>query len=549
MDLETRKDFTIILGVQEREMATPVIKSLHPLQTHIIIGKDYPSFSKLVNDAILMCPTEIVIFCSHRVRPTPKDIKILLQRIDEGYGLATLYRLGCFGFKKELVRRIGFFDERYLRGGWEDNDFYLRLQEADIAYYEDESIEYHASASLWKHSDDSKPKESQLHYQKKWRQDPTLATMTRMLPEVENKDYKKQLGQNDKNVKFKSWSESHLLNFSSWQNDYIIVNEEKAIHGKTILIFGGTGSLGHKLVDLYSQNNTIVVFSRDENKHWQMSLKYPNLKFVIGDIRDKSRVSDVIMDVVPNYIIIASAMKHIDRCEYELNETLLTNCMGTLNVLDCIQKNYTQLSSLMCAVFVSTDKACSPVNTYGLSKAMAEKAIVEYAYKLQHKSNIRLVNIRYGNILNSRGSIIEILHNIGNSNNPNYKLTHPDMTRFIMTQEESVRLINYAILKANSGDTVIPKLMSMKIQDLIELFADKYSKQINISGLRPGEKLHEALINENEIFRTVQQPYYFIVKPPFNCEYKNQTFKYDSSVPLISKDQLKEYLVFKGFCC
>lgn len=542
MDLLNRNDFTIILGVRENNLGLPVAKSLHPLRTHILEGKDYPSFSKLVNDCITLSPTEIVIFCSHRVRPTPKDIERLLQRIDDGYGLVTLYRLGCFGFRKELIRRIGFFDERFAIGGWEDNDFFLRLQEADIAYFEDESIPYVAGDSLWKHPED-KPKKSKEHFNAKWHRDEKFMTMTRMLPEVTHYD----LGESDKSIVFKKWSDSHLLNFSQWQNMFTLVTKEQLLIDKHILVFGGTGSLGHKIVEMYGKNNKITVYSRDENKHWQMNNKYKQLDFIMGDIRDPQRVSNAILRTRPDIIIIASAVKHVDRCEYEVSETMQINLVGAMNVTECVSTNYRELPNLSHVVFVSTDKACSPINTYGLTKALAEKVMIEAAYKMKNLCSTKFINIRYGNVLNSRGSIIEVLNNIGNSITPDYKLTHPNMTRFIMTQEESVQLINYAILKGQSGDTVIPKLASMLIKDLVKIFAHKYSKNIQITGIRPGEKMHEALLNETEVTRVVEHANYFIVEPTYRATYKERTLQYDSSIPLVTKDSLATYLLSRGF--
>lgn len=363
-----RNDYTIVIGVKERELADDVVKSLHPLQTYILLGKDYPSFSKLVNDTIVLCPTEIMIFCSHRVRPTPNDIKTLLARIDQGYGLATLYRLGCFALKKELVRRIGAFDERYLLGGWEDNDIYLRLQEADIAYYEDESIGYIKGQSTWQHPP-NKPLVSRTHYENKWHINQSLRTITRKLEETTTYD----LGASNPSVQFKPWSESRLLSFSGWQNNYIFTTKQQEIVNKRILVFGGTGSLGHKIVDIYGNNNNITIFSRDENKHWHMGMKYSNLQFIIGDIRDAKRVTDAVLRTEPDIVIIASALKHVDKCEYEVGEALATNFTGALNVIDAITTHHKSLPTLSRVVFVSTDKACSPVNTYGLSKALAEK--------------------------------------------------------------------------------------------------------------------------------------------------------------------------------
>lgn len=545
MDLQNRNDYTIILGVRERELATPVIKSLHPLQTHIIIGKDYPSFSKLVNDCIVMCPTEIVIFCSHRVRPTPSDITRLLERIDAGHGLATLYRLGCFGFKKELIRRIGFFDERYLLGGWEDNDFFIRLKEADISYYEDESIDYKKGESLWKR-EDKEFLDSEIHYYNKWYKDVMHKTLQRLLPE----ETKYDIGEKDSTVQFKKWNESHLIYFTEWLDKFSFKTENKElVSKKRLLVFGGTGSLGYKVVEMLGSDNEIFVYSRDENKQWHMMLEHGHVNYIIGDVRDVKRVESSIIETNPDVIIIASALKHVDRCEFEVDETYSTNCLGVINVLDAVKKNLTQLS-LSHVVFISTDKACSPVNTYGLTKALAEKAVIEAAYKIEkmchlneNNQKVKLSVVRYGNVLNSRGSIIEVLNKKGNDKG-NFRITHPDMTRFIMTQEDAVNLINYAIQNGETGDIIIPKLRSMKIRDLIEIFSVKFNKkEIDIAGLRPGEKLHEALINETETHRVIETENYFIIKPLFNHTYnKAKVFKYDSSIPIIDLQSLTLYL-------
>ena len=236
-----------------------------------------------------------------------------------------------------------------------------------------------------------------------------------------------------------------------------------SISGKVILIIGGSGSLGNALIKKYINNNIIYVYSRDECKHWKMSMVYKSdrLKFIIGCIRDYNRVESSILSVKPSIIIIAAALKHIDRCEYSVNECYLTNFSGPNNVFTCVEKHQLALPTLGSVVFVSTDKACNPVNTYGICKALSEKACVEKSLVCP---NIKFVGVRYGNVLNSRGSIIPILHEKGR--NPHYKeftLTHRDMTRFIMTLEQSVDLIETAILQAENGDIVVSPLISMKL--------------------------------------------------------------------------------------
>ena len=166
------------------------------------------------------------------------------------------------------------------------------------------------------------------------------------------------------------------------------------MENQSILIIGGTGSLGKKLVDRYLENNTIYVYSRDESKHWKMSIDYnknPNLKFIIGDIRDYDKIQQTLLRINPDIIIMAAALKHIDRCEYETNECILTNILGTQNVLNVIETFQTMLK-VKTVCFVSTDKACSPVNIYGMAKATSECLMIE---KSKFITNVKFVTVRY----------------------------------------------------------------------------------------------------------------------------------------------------------
>lgn len=311
-----------------------------------------------------------------------------------------------------------------------------------------------------------------------------------------------------------------------------------------ILLIGGTGSLGHKLVDRYLKNNIIHVYSRDESKHWKMSIDYsrnPNLRFVIGDIRDVNKIQQTILRIQPTIIILAAALKHIDRCEYETNECILTNLTGTQNVLNVVE-NFRTILKVKSVCFISTDKACSPVNVYGMTKAISETLMIE---KAKEVTNIKFVTVRYGNVLNSRGSIIPTLHQIGESESyKHYSITDKRMTRFVMTLDQSVDLIEHAITKAESGDIVIPKLISCKIIDLIELFSEKYNKPIVESDLRPGEKMLESLINETQAMRLhFGEDGYMYIKPPYkNIMTNNEIKDYNSKINPLKKEELKTYL-------
>jgi UDP-glucose 4-epimerase len=314
---------------------------------------------------------------------------------------------------------------------------------------------------------------------------------------------------------------------------------------KSILIFGGTGSLGYELNKRYAESNIVYNFSRDECKHWEMKLHFnsnQNIRFIIGNVSDRTIVEATIKRIKPDIIIIASAMKHIDQCEINTSESLKTNLLGTQNVLESIESNLSELANLETVLFVSSDKACSPINNYGMCKALSETLIIEKAHYIP---SIKFINVRYGNVLNSRGSIIPLLHKIGNAPDKQYfALTSADMTRFVMTLEQSVDLIEHAIITGESGDTVIPKLISMNVKDMIELFSEKYNKPIVVSGLRSGEKLLESLINDTQSGRIIVNGDYThiksVIKHPniINADAKD----YNSKINPLTKEQLSDYL-------
>ena len=194
-------------------------------------------------------------------------------------------------------------------------------------------------------------------------------------------------------------------------------------------------------------------------------------------------------------------------------------------------------------LFVSSDKACSPINVYGMCKALSETLLVEKSFYVK---NFKFVNIRYGNVLNSRGSIIPLLHTIGKDDNKKYfTLTNENMTRFVMTLEQSVELIEYAILNGETGDTIIPNLVSMNIKDLIEIFSEKYNKPINNIGIKPGEKILESLINCSQSSRIETNGDYTHIKSilSLNREASNNKLNdYNSNINTLTKDELFFYL-------
>ncbi len=316
------------------------------------------------------------------------------------------------------------------------------------------------------------------------------------------------------------------------------------IIGKKILIFGGSGSLGYALIDRYLSDNTIVNYSRDECKHWKMGLKYKsdNLKFIIGDIRDYNRVENAILRENPHIIIIAAALKHIDRCEYAVNECFMTNFMGPMNVLNAVEKNRDRLNSIECVVFTSTDKAANAISCYGSSKFMAECAMREKSFYLQ---DVKIVSLRYGNVINSNGSLLLLLNELARDNNvSHFTLTDQRMTRFLITLDKAVDLMTHAIVNGESGDTIVPELVSINIKDLIELFSEKYNKPIKVTGLRSSERLLETLISTTESLSMVKVGEYHHIKPHYkHLMTSNDPVEYSSNINQLSKEQLKEYVI------
>ena len=310
---------------------------------------------------------------------------------------------------------------------------------------------------------------------------------------------------------------------------------------KKILIFGGTGSLGKTLIKRYIENNIVCVFSRDESKHWTIrnEMGHENLSFIVGDIRDKQRCKDSILKFKPTHIILASALKHVDVCEKSPHESIKTNIIGIENVVSIVKDDQDKLTTLETVLMVSTDKACSPINVYGMCKSIAER-VVTSASDLE--LNTKFVAVRYGNVLNSRGSIIP-LFKYQSEHNEKITVTDKRMTRYVMTLEESVDLIDSSMKLGNTGETWIPALPSMKVIDLAEIFSELSGKPIEIIGMRPGEKIHEDLINDSESSRTRKVGKYFAVSPSYTMPFnEKEDFSMDSSKSLISKQELKDYL-------
>ncbi len=316
------------------------------------------------------------------------------------------------------------------------------------------------------------------------------------------------------------------------------------------LIIGGTGSLGKKLIERLLGHAEVAVYSRDEAKHWTIrnEIASPSnalndrqeyLKFFVGDIRDKLSLTKVIRSYDPTRIIVAAALKQVDTCELSPHEAIATNLTGTQNVVDVVNELAYQGAGLRSVLFVSTDKACSPVNVYGMCKAVSERVVTS-----QTSPNVRYLAVRYGNVLESRGSIIP-LFKYQAEHGTQLTVTDPSMTRYVMTLDQSVDLIETAFTLGNSGTTWIPKLPSMKIGDLAEIFAEMHNKPIKIIGLRPGEKAHEDLINESESVRTIEKSQFYVIDAAYKAG-NNPKFTYTSADKVMSKHELRMHLMKLG---
>lgn len=313
-----------------------------------------------------------------------------------------------------------------------------------------------------------------------------------------------------------------------------------------ILVFGGTGSLGQALVRRLSEKNELVLFSRDEAKHWTIRNNLTaeqKVKFIVGDIRDKDRVTNAILTSQPTVIIMASALKQVDTCENSPFESVQTNILGIRNVTESVLALSGKVRDLHSVLMVSTDKACAPTNVYGMSKAIAER-IVTSAFK--YSDGPKFIGVRYGNVLESRGSVIPLFkHQV--ENQENITVTHRDMTRFIMTLDQSIDLIESTLSESSHGEIWLPKLNSMRILDLAEIFAERFKKSIIITGIRPGEKIHEDLISEPESLRVrFESGFYKMNSVLSESKQDSEIFSYSSSNDLLTKTKLEEYLDLLG---
>jgi len=329
--------------------------------------------------------------------------------------------------------------------------------------------------------------------------------------------------------------------------------------GKTILITGGTGSLGQSLTRRLLKHNVkaIRIFSRNESKQIDMESKFNDsrLRFFIGDVRDLDRLIRATDDV--DIVFHAAALKHVPKIEYNPFEAIKTNVIGSQNVIDaCLSQNVEK------AICVGTDKAVSPLNTYGATKLLMEKLFVSANNPLdKEKYKTRFIALRYGNVLGSSGSVIpKFISQIKSKNQ--LTITDPNMTRFSITMDEAIDFILRATNIGKGSEIFIPKLKAYSLEDIKQVLFEllENSGEENI-GLRPGEKLQETLINSDELRYTWEVENMYVIINPFYSMFNPQTIEnvYDGiekiemtnsyssdNVPRLSHDELKDLITNSG---
>ena len=278
----------------------------------------------------------------------------------------------------------------------------------------------------------------------------------------------------------------------------------------SILITGGTGSLGKALVKHITQNypsiRRLVIFSRDEQKQFQMAQeypesKYPQIRFFIGDVRDKSRLVRAMKGV--DYVIHAAAMKHVHIAEYNPDECVKTNIHGAQNVIDaCLETEVRRVVAL------STDKACAPINLYGATKLASDKLFVA-ANNIRGNNPIRFSVVRYGNVMGSNGSVIPFF--INKRKEGVLPITDKNMTRFNISLQGGVEMVMHALFHAWGGEIFIPKIPSYRIMDVATAVAPECEHAV--VGIRPGEKIHEEMITPSDSFYTYDLGKYYTILP------------------------------------
>lgn len=293
--------------------------------------------------------------------------------------------------------------------------------------------------------------------------------------------------------------------------------------GKTILITGGTGSFGKRFVRRILRQykpTRLIIYSRDELKQYEMAKvfpteKYPCMRYFLGDVRDQARLSRALNGV--DYVIHAAALKHVPAAEYNPFEYIKTNIMGAQNIIEaCLDQKVKKVIAL------STDKAANPANLYGATKLCSDKLFVA-GNSYVGKSETQFSVVRYGNVLGSRGSVIPFFLNLKKNNQfpTAFPITDERMTRFWITLDSGVDMVLKSFERNHGGDIFVPKIPSMKIVDVAK--AINPNCQIQVIGIRPGEKLHECMISEDDAPYTLEYDDHFIIHPAIHDWHRDES--------------------------
>ena len=309
------------------------------------------------------------------------------------------------------------------------------------------------------------------------------------------------------------------------------------LNGKSILITGGTGSLGKHLtkniLSKFPKVKRLVIFSRDEQKQFEMAQeyphsKYPAIRYFIGDVRDYERLKKAFTEI--DYVIHAAAMKHVPIAEYNPMECVKTNVLGAENVINaCMEMGIKNVVAL------STDKAAAPINLYGATKLCSDKLFVA-ANNIKGKADIKFSVVRYGNVMGSNGSVIPFF--MKKKKEGILPITDPNMTRFNISLQGGVDMVLHAMETAWGGEIFVPKIPSYKITDVAKAIGPECKQEV--IGIRPGEKVHEEMITSSDSFSTYDLGKYYAILPQvpvfkieeytnhFNAKLVPQGFQYNS---------------------
>lgn len=334
----------------------------------------------------------------------------------------------------------------------------------------------------------------------------------------------------------------------------------KPLEGKNVLVTGGTGSLGRILIRRLltgeiGQPKQVMVFSRDETKQHYMRLQYARrpvateeiiykgaqdrLAFHVGDVREYASVVAAVRraDIVFN----AAAMKQVPTCEYFPAEAVQTNILGPENIVRAIRENDTPVETV---VGISTDKACKPVNVMGMTKALQERIFLGANLDCPET---RFICVRYGNVLSSRGSVVPLFLDQIKRGGP-VTITVKEMTRFLLTLDQAVDTIFAAVRTAFPGETYVPKVPSARMLDLATILIGSADVKISYTGIRPGEKIHEILVSEEECHRTLERDGYFVIEPilqeirQVEIAHPALTEEFSSAKVLLPMDRLRKLI-------